>query len=84
MWSQSQKCGQKSCSLEYFYIIITTAVLPTFLRFCPHISESDPPWKKRPILGPKELWNGPKKNFVTPGHTLNVFFAKNRTQIGSL
>ena len=28
MWSQSQKCGQKSFSLNVIIIIITTAVLP--------------------------------------------------------
>ena len=61
MWAESQKCGQKRMFSEYWYIIITTAVLPTFLRFCPHISESDPPWKKRPILRLKNYGMVPKK-----------------------
>ena len=69
---------------EYGYIIITTTVLPTFLRFCPHISESDPPLEKTTHFEAKKLWNGPKKIFVAPAHILNVFFAKKRTQIGPL
>ena len=72
MWAESQKCGQKSCSLNvqwiHWYIIITTTVLPTFLRFCPHISESDPPLEKTTHFEAKKLWNGPKKNFVASKH----------------
>ena len=55
---------------------ITTALLPTFPTFCPHISQSDPPWKKTPQFGAKKLWNGAKKIFVALAHIIHVFFAK--------
>ena len=90
MWAECEKCGQQSFSLYVqwvlviYYHYITTALLPTFPTFCPHISQSDPPWKETAHFGAEKLWNGANKIFVAPAHIINVFFAKNRTQIGPL
>ena len=79
MWSQSQKCGQKSFSLNVIIIIITTAVLTKFLRLWPHISESDPPWKKRLILGLKNYGTVPKK-ILWPPHMYKWYILKKNWQ----
>ena len=84
MWSQSQKCGQKSCSFNVIIIIITTAVLPNISQILTTYFRKWPSLEKNGPYGAKKLWNGPQKNFVAPAHILNVFFAKNRTQIGPL
>ena len=80
MWSESQKCGQKSCCLHVQWILVIyyhynsssahiSQILPTFFR-------KWPPLEKTAHFGAKKLWNGAKKKCVAPAHILNVCFAK--------
>ena len=84
MWSESQICGQKPLCSVNTGNIITTAVLPNISQILTTYFRKWPSLEKNGPYGAKKLWNGTKKNFVAPAHILNVFFAKNRTQIGPL
>ena len=76
MWSESQICGQKPLCSVNTGNIITTALLPTFLGFCPHISESDPPPEKTVHFGAKIIMEWSQKKFCGLVTCINGIFLK--------
>ena len=82
----SEKCGQnlkyvgRSLCVQWILVIsLQQLFCPTFLRFWPHISESDPPWKKTAHMGLKNYGMVPKK-ILWPRHMYKWYILKKNWQ----
>ena len=71
--------GRRAVVLMLSLLSLQQLFCPTFLRFWPHISESDPPWKKTAHMGLKNYGMVPKKN-LWPRHMYKWYILKKKWQ----
>ena len=71
--------GRRAVVLMLSLLSLQQLFCPTFLRFWPHISESDPPWKKTAHMGLKNYGMVPKK-ILWPRHMYKWYILKKNWQ----